>query len=196
MVNEYRTDQMIPVAVALIWVVFATGPERAQGIEPKPGRYQQLTLPVEERVPGVDLKSYTLITDSPEADRREAAAIIQVQISWPRAMQTKDAALFDRILSRQFTFREPDGTFYGRDAYIRDRVARPETVASARYENVVLQIFREIAVLSCRNVVAGTDAGGKRETWHLSWAGVFAREDGQWKVRASHLVSERVEKEM
>ena len=195
MVNEYRTGQMILATVALVWVVFATGAERSHGIEPKPGSYQQLNLPVEQRVPGVDLRSYTLITNNPEADRREAAAIMEVQISWPRAMQTKDAALFDRILSRHFTFREADGRFYERDAYIRDRVARPETVASARYENVVLQIFGEIAVLTCRNVVAGTDAGGKRETWHLSWGGVFAQEDGQWKIRASYLVSERVEKD-
>jgi Domain of unknown function (DUF4440) len=75
---------------------------------------------------------------------------MQVQISWPRAMQTKDAALFDRIQSRHFTFREADGRLYERDAYIRDRVARPETVASARYENVVLQIFGELALLTCR----------------------------------------------
>lgn len=187
---------MILVIIALVSVVFATAAERAHGIEPKPSKYQQLKLPVEQRVPGVDLRSYTLITNNPETDRREAAAIMQVQLSWPRAMQTKDAALFDRILSRDFTFREADDRLYERDAYIRDRVERPETVASARYENVVLQIFGKIAVLSCRNVVAGTDAEGKRETWHLSWAGVFAHEDGQWKIRASHLVSERVEKNM
>jgi hypothetical protein len=45
-----------------------------------------------------------------------------------------------------------------------------------------------------RNVVSGTDAGGKPETWHMSWVDVFVREDGRWKIGASHLVSERVEK--
>ena len=187
---------MILVTIALVSIMFATGAERAHGIEPKPSKYQQLNVPLEQRVPGVDLRSYTLITNNPEADRRQAAAIMQVQLSWPRAMQTKDAALFDRILSRNFTFREADDRLYERDAYIRNRVERPETVASARYENVVLQIFGEIAVLSCRNVVAGSDADGKPETWHLSWAGVFTLEDAQWKIRASHLVSERVEKNM
>jgi hypothetical protein len=59
-------------------------------------------------------------------------------------MQTKDAALFDRILARGFTFREADGRPLRKDAYIRDRVQQSETVAAARYENVVLQVAYEL----------------------------------------------------
>ena len=156
----------------------------AQESEP----YQQVTLRQELRLPGVDLPSYSLITRDPESDRREAEAIMQVKISWPRAMQTKDAALFDRILARGFTFREADGTLLQRDAYIRDRVGSTETVGSVRYENVVLQPLGEMAVLSYRNVVSGTDAGGNRATWHMSWIDIFIREEGRWKIAASHLI--------
>lgn len=179
---------------ALVGSMFLALSLYASGGGGQSAQHHQFTIRNERRVPGVDLTTYSLITNNPEADRREADAILEVKLSWPRAMQTKDAALFDRILARTFTFREADGRLLARDAYIRDRVQRSETVAAARYENVVLQVFGQIAVLSYRNVVSGTDAGGKPETWHMSWVDVFVREDGRWKIGATHMVSERVEK--
>jgi Domain of unknown function (DUF4440) len=174
-------------------IVLAISLQAAGGEDQQTGQHEQLTIRNERRVPGVDLSTYTLITRNPEADRREAEAILEVKVSWPRAMRTKNAALFDEILARTFTFREAGGRLLERDAYIRDRVHRAEAVAAARYENVVLQFFGQLAVLSYRNVVSGTDAGGKPETWHMSWGDVFVREEGRWKIGASHLVSERVE---
>ena len=156
-------------------------------------RQQQVVLTVERELPGIDLSSYTLVSDHPDADRGAADAIMRVKIDWPRAMQSKDVALFQRILSPQFTFREADGTFYEREAYIRNRVESPERVVAVRYENVVLQLFGEVALLSYRNIIDHTDASGKPDKLHLSWADVFAKENGEWKIRASHLISERVE---
>jgi ketosteroid isomerase-like protein len=183
-------DRVVPISViALALSLYALGCAGQQGAP-----HEQVTIPNERRVPGVDLSAFTLITSNREADRREAEAILEVKVSWPRAMQTKDASMFDRILARDFTFREADGRLFERAAYIRDRIQRSETVASARYENVVLQLFGNMAVMTYRNVVSGTDADGKRETWHMSWADVFVREDGRWKIAASHMVSERVEK--
>jgi ketosteroid isomerase-like protein len=177
------------IASTIFALSLATAAEGQQAAQ-----HQQLTISNEWHVPGVDFSTYTLITSNPDADRQEAEAILEVKVSWPRAMQTKDASLFERILARGFTFREADGRLLERDAYIRDRVQRAETVASARYENVVLQLFGQLAVLSYRNVVSGTDARGKRETWHMSWVDVLVREDGRWKIGASHMVSQRVEK--
>jgi ketosteroid isomerase-like protein len=175
-------------------VLLALSLSPAGGEGQQTAQHEQLTIRNERRVPGVDLTTYSLITSNQASDRREAEAILEVKVSWPRAMQTKDAALFDRILARGFTFREADGRLLERDAYIRDRVQRSETVAAARYENVVLQVFGQLAVLSYRNVVSGTDAGGRPETWHMSWVDVFVHEGGRWKIGASHLIGERVEK--
>ena len=180
--------------MALIGSMFLALSLYASGGGGQAVQHDQLTIRNERRVPGVELSTYTLITRNPEADRQEAEAILEVKVSWPRAMRTKDAALFDEILARAFTFREADGRLLERDAYIRDRVHRAEAVAAVRYENVVLQFFGQLAVLSYRNVVSGTDAGGKPETWHMSWVDVFVREDSRWKIGASHLVSETVEK--
>jgi len=110
------------IASSIFALSLATAAEGQQAAQ-----HQQLTISNEWRVPGVDLNTYTLITSNPDADRPEAEAILEAKVSWPRAMQTKDAFLFDRILARGFTFREADGRLLERDAYIRDRVRRAET---------------------------------------------------------------------
>jgi len=154
----------------------------------------QVTLQENDQSPGITIGSYTLITDDLDAHRADAGAIMRLKREWPLAMQTKNAALFNRILARDFTFREADGRFYEREAYIRDRVEREETVASAQYENLVLQFFGPAALLTYRNTVKGRDASGRPETWYMTWADIFVQEEGEWKIGASHMIDERVEK--
>lgn len=158
------------------------------------GHYSQVTLTTESPYPTVGISTYTLITDNPDARRGDAEAIMRRKIEWPRAMQTKDETLFNRILARDFTFRGEE-EFYGREDYIRDRVGNNEEVASAQYENLVLQFFGEAAVLTYRNTVRIKDASGKPQTLRMSWADVFVREDGEWKIGGSHLIGLRAENE-
>jgi Domain of unknown function (DUF4440) len=103
-----------------------------------------------------------------------------------------DRLLFDAILARDFTFRAED-EWYERDAYIRERVESREGVEAVRYENLVLQFFGPIAVLTYRNVVKHTDMLGKPDTLRLSWADVFVQEQGKWKIGGSHLITLAVE---
>jgi ketosteroid isomerase-like protein len=184
---------MRPVAVAMLSTLALAGGGAVTPAAPQSLRQQQVVLTVERQSPGIDLRSFTLISDHPDSDRGAADAIMRVKTDWPRAMQTKDEALFRRILSPQFIFREADGTLYERDAYIRNRVESRERVVAVRYENVVLQLFGRLALLTYQNILDHTDASGKPDTLHLSWADVFAEEDGGWKIRASHLISERIE---
>jgi Domain of unknown function (DUF4440) len=156
--------------------------------------YSQVSLTEDSPYPNVGISTYTLITDNVEARRGDAEVIMRRKIEWPRAMQTKDEALFNRILARGFTFRG-EQEFYNREDYIRDRVGNDEAVASAHYENLALQFFGEVAVLTYRNTVKIKDASGKPETLHMTWADILVREDGEWKIGASHLIDSRVGKE-
>lgn len=183
--------RLVLIATLTTMVMACHDSPRAQG--PEDRRHQQVVVRVEPQSSGIEIESYTLITDNPAAHRRDADAIMAVKLSWPRAMQTKDEALFERILARDFTFRDVDGV-QERRAYIRNRVERPEAVMSVRYENVVLQFFGGTALLTYWNIVASKDASGTPETWHMSWADVVVREGGRWKIGASHLISERVER--
>ena len=153
-------------------------------------QYRQVTVSVERPSSNVDITSYVLITEDVEANRGDAEAIMRLRAKLPQAVQTKDAALFDRILARGFTFRAAD-EFWNREEYIRTRVETTETVGQARYENVVLQLFGEMAVSTYRNVVQRKDPAGRPETLSMSWASVYAKEDGEWKVGAVYLIDKK-----
>jgi ketosteroid isomerase-like protein len=147
----------------------------------------QETINIDRPSSNVDITSFVLITDNLEGDRAEALAIMQLRAKLPLAVQPKDAALFDRILAPRFIYRAED-EFWNREQYIRDRVEEPEKVESARYENMVLQVFGDIAVSTYRNIVQLKDSSGKPATLHMTWASVYLKENGEWKVGAVHLI--------
>jgi ketosteroid isomerase-like protein len=153
-------------------------------------QYTQVTVRVDRPSSNVDISSYVLITDDLESDRADAEAIMRVRTKLPLAVQTKDAALFDQILTRNFTFRAAD-EFWNREQYIRNRVGEAETVGLARYENLVLQLFGEVAVSTYRNVIQLKDASGKAGTLYMSWASVYVKERGEWKIGAVHLIDKK-----
>ncbi len=154
--------------------------------------FHQIVIEEDNLTTTVDIKSYTLITDNVDAHRTDAKEIMQVKRNWPMAMQTKDRALFDKILSKKFTFRAPH-EFFNREDYILDRTQSPVIVENASYENLVLQFFDEMAVLTYRNIIKGKDKDGIDESWQYSWADIYVKEDGMWKIGASHLIQERKE---
>jgi len=48
--------------------------------------------------------------------------------------------------------------------------------------------------LTYRNILNHADSAGKPDMLSLSWADVWMKENGKWKVGAIHLISERVER--
>jgi hypothetical protein len=179
------------ILVAVI-VIFTMSFGFARANEPQHRQHEQLTIEVDRPSPTIDISSYTLITNNAERDRREATELMRVKADLPPAVQTKDKALFESILARDFTFRG-ENQWYERDAYIQARVESRERVVTVRYENLVLQFFGPMAVLTYRNILNHTDSAGKPDMLYLTWADVWVKENGKWKVGAIHLISERVE---
>ena len=149
--------------------------------------FSQVQLATESKYPSVGIKQYTLITDNLEAQRADAEAIMQVKIEVPRAMQTKDPAQFDRALARDFIFRSED-QFHNRADYIRDRTTGEDRVKTADYQNLVLQFFGEVAVLTYRNIVEDEPGGPSAWKAEIIWSEMFVKEDGRWKVGALHQI--------
>jgi len=153
---------------------------------------RQMTLTTKSRYPQVRLSSYTLIYDEKEKAREnDAEAVMQVKIELPRAVQTKDAERFDRILASNFVFRAED-QFYDRAHYIRERANNKDTVRTADYENVVLQFLGDVALLTYRNIVV-MEPGGPDHTARMTWADILVKEGGQWKFRAVYLIDSKME---
>ena len=179
------------LALAVAFLLVSLGSTEAKEAESR--RYQQLLIRADQQSANIDINSYTLITNNPKGHRIEATQIMRVKADWPRAMQTKDKALFESVLAPDFTFRAED-EWFERDAYIHDRVNSKEQVLKVRYENLVLQIFDRIAVLTYRNVLNHTDEKGAPDTLYLSWADVFVKGRDGWKIGGSHLISARSER--
>ena len=148
---------------------------------------KQVQLVTKSKYPTVGIKEYTLVTDSLEAQRADAEAIMQVKIELPRAMHTKDPAQFDRVLARNFVFRGED-EFHNRADYIRDRTSGEDRVKRADYQNLVLQFFDDVAMLTYRNIVEDESGGPTSWKAEMVWSEMFVKEDGRWKVGALHLI--------
>ena len=155
-------------------------------------RYSQAVLKVDYGIPTVGISNYTLITDDVEAHRKDAEAIMLRKKDMPLAMQKHDASLFNSFLARDFISRG-ENEFLEREDYIRDRVNALWTISDVQYENLVLQFFGETAVLTYRNIVKEKDEKGIPVTWLYTWADIWVKEDGEWKVGAIYGIEYRKE---
>jgi hypothetical protein len=156
-------------------------------------KLSQVIIKEETGNPNIGITSYTLITDNAEAHRADAEAVMRVKKNFPLAVLTKDRALFERILARNFVFRG-EGGMGSREDYINKRV-QPGLGFVVQYENMVLQFFGEIAVITYRNVIKNKDANGQPDgTEYMSWADVYVKENGEWKIGAAHIIDYREEK--
>lgn len=155
----------------------------------------QVTIKEETGNPKIVISSYTLITDDAEADRAEAEAVMRVKKNFPLAVMTKDRALLEQILARNFVFHgEGENGLLRREDYINDRSQSKGAIELVQYENMVLQFFGEIAVITYRNVLKNKDASGQPDdTEYISWADVYVKENGEWKIGAAHVIDYRTE---
>jgi hypothetical protein len=157
-------------------------------------RHAIIVVTDDDTTPTVKLPEYTLINDPHNDHLSEAREIIKVKRQWPLAMQSLDPSVFELILSSQFTFKETD-TFFNRADYIRNRTTPDQwKIVHVDYDNVTLQFFGSMAVLSYRNHVQNKNAeSGEIETEHMTWVDTFIKEDGAWKIDASHTIDYRLE---
>ena len=158
-------------------------------------RITQVSIKYETGNPNIGITGYTLISPNAEAQRADAEAVMRVKKNFPLAVQTKDRALFEKILARDFVFRGESGML-DREDYINDRTNPSRgKVLTADYENIALQFFAEIAVMTYRNLVKSTDSKGQPDPpEYISWADIYVRENGEWKIGSVHVVDVRTEK--
>lgn len=162
-----------------------------KGKEPD-SRFKQVVIREANTTPTVDIPAFNLISNNLAKDRVSAYEILKVKRKWPLAMQRKDSLLFENILADNFTFRA-EGEFFTRADYIHDRVHGTWTIDTVRYKNMVLQFFDNIALLTYKNSLTGTDSVGHRNIEHYSWADIYSKENGQWKILGCHLVEANIE---
>lgn len=154
--------------------------------------YQQIKIKETNLTPTVDIKDFTLISNNLKQDSIEAIKILKVKRNLPLAMQKKNKALFESILSKNFTYRGEDEFYKNSRDYIENRVNATWTIDTVRFQNLTLQFFGETAVLTYRNTLKGTDDNGKSDVENYVWADIYVKENGKWKIRAIHEIESRI----
>lgn len=134
----------------------------------------------------------TLITDNYEKEKSDALEILQLKHKFPLAMQTKSKEIFEEIFAVDFVFRADD-EFFNREDYINDRINGTWEIDTVKYQNLALQFFGDKAVLTYKNILDGTDDYGKPNIEYYSWADIYVRENGDWKILSCFTIDSRME---
>ena len=146
------------------------------------GKYLAVDIKTDLHTPTARIDTVTLITNNLSKDSANAQALIHAKVLLPLAMQQHSQVLFDSVLATGFLYHE-EGVFFNREEYIRDRVNGQWTITDVQYENVVLQFYKEHAVLTYRNTVKENDEHGKPQIFEWFWADIWVQEKGRWKLK-------------
>lgn len=145
-------------------------------------KYSQTNFKIDLHAPTVGITNYTLISNDLARDSTNAREIIQAKVILPLAMQRHDAALFDSVLAKDF-ISQGENEFLNREEYIQDRVTGKWTISDVQYENLVIEFFRDWAMLTYRNRVKEKDEFGKETIYLWFWSDLWVKENGRWKIR-------------
>jgi len=157
-------------------------------------QFQQIYLndPDSGSTPTVLIPGLTFVTDNLDLEKNDALEILKLKHSLPLAMQTKNRDLFEGILARGFTFRA-ENEFFNRADYINNRVSGTWTIDTVKFENLVLQLFDNKALLTYKNTLRGTDDKGEADIEKYSWADIYIKQGDSWRVLGIHEIDSRIE---
>ena len=146
--------------------------------------------------PTVDIENYNLVLKTEENRKKDAEEILRLKRNWPKVMQSPTFKGLDTLLSKDFTFVD-NGRLFNKVAYIEDRIKPSDwKITHVKYDNLSLQFFGEIALLTYRNHVKNEHIKTKEiEIEHINWTDVYVKENDKWKIRSAHVIDIKIEPE-
>lgn len=184
---------MKSLLAVLIFIMLNLGCNQSNLNNNTTSEYKQISITESNLTPTVDIENFTLISNNVTTDSINSIEILKLKRNLPLAMQRKDSSLFESILSNSFTYRGEDEFYKNKQDYIHNRIHAIWTIDTVKYENLVLQFFGEIAILTYRNVLNGSDENGKSDIEHYNWADIYTKEDSKWKIMGIHEIESRIE---
>jgi hypothetical protein len=100
-----------------------------------------------------------------------------------RALEKQDREGLNKILAREFTFIEPDGSLINRDDYLADRSSNASDTESFEIADVKVRVFGDSALVTGISKITERRQGN-RYRFSLRWKELWVREAGKWKVLA------------
>ena len=119
----------------------------------------------------------------------QTQAILQCQQQFWQALQHKDVGLFIHVLAADFVCRSPNQPEQTRPAFIQTITAMPVAVISATAEQIAIQFFGPIAVLTGTQVARLRLPDGSEADERLALTNIFRHTSGQWQMVLAHPVA-------
>jgi ketosteroid isomerase-like protein len=114
-----------------------------------------------------------------------ATTVEQLERDWVEAIVKNDAAAIDRLLAPDFAGTSPTAHSYDRNMALADLKSGLYKVKSMNLDEVSANVYGDTAVAFTsqqeESAYGETDTSG-----HYHYTNVWVRNDGQWRVVASH----------
>ena len=120
---------------------------------------------------------------------REAAKINE---EFDKAIVSRDAAAYERILADDFIFTSSDGMVTDKAQELAKVKSGDLKFESAKSDDVRVKIFGKTAIVTGRYTAKGTSKG-KDFTFAERYTAVFVKRNGRWQMVSEH-ASEIVQK--
>ena len=113
-------------------------------------------------------------------------AVLGVQEQFWKALQTRDATLFETVLAPDYVGRSPGEPDQTREEFIATLTAFPFPINAIRGEGIEVHVFGEVAILTGVQVAQMQLPDGKARSSQVMLSNVFLQRDQRWRMVLSH----------
>jgi ketosteroid isomerase-like protein len=114
--------------------------------------------------------------------------ILQIERQTMKAIKQKDTATLSNILAEDFTHRTPAGQDADRSEFLKGISELPLEVLSISGDNLKVNVYGDMAVLTGVQRVKVRDAEGKEESGAGAFTDVFVKRQENWLMVLAYSV--------
>ncbi len=134
------------------------------------------------------LPAYAATTDR-TADEQQ---IRKIEQDWVNAMVKRDGAFLKKLEADDYTLTGPDGKVLTKEEDIKNTTEGDTIFDDIKIENLEVRFYGDTAVVNGMNMIKAHSKSGDMEedlSGPYSWTDVFVKQNGQWKVVATHITA-------
>ena len=119
------------------------------------------------------------------ADVGAEQQLINVEHQWKQAVVDRDRSALDRFYASEYISTDSEGLVWNKSQDIEIDTTGASRLMSFRFEDLRVQVYGDVAVVTGRLFTEGVMAGAPSQ--NLSrFTDVFVKRDGRWRCVATH----------
>jgi hypothetical protein len=111
--------------------------------------------------------------------------IIKLENEAGVAMVKGDVAFFERVVSEDYTWTDPDGNIWTKADFLASMKSGEDVVSSWNIDDYKVRVYGDAAVCLAR-VTSKEQYKGKDVSGQTRWTDTLIKRDGRWQFVASH----------